>query len=196
MVERTISTQVRGVEGGVDSINGLSTTTLAAAAPRCRRQGGRALQERYPLVSTPDSGPCLGGPPWRGAGGPSSATSSTPPSPRAASSRASRPRRRPVRDVSPYVKDGLTSVADVRGALDAVDLCVSPRSSGDRGRRPRRPGRPLHLRAAGRRRGGRARGVPAPRRRRPAGVRWWTSGCLGANGGRLLCFFFFTVRAV
>ena len=29
--------------------------------------------------------------------------------------------------VSPYAKDGLTTVADVRGALDAVDLCVSPR---------------------------------------------------------------------
>ena len=29
--------------------------------------------------------------------------------------------------VSPYGKDGLTSISDVRCALDAVDLCVSPR---------------------------------------------------------------------
>ena len=95
--------------------------------------------------------------------------------------------------MSPYAKDGLTSVADVRGALDAVDLCVSPRigarevdALADRGVR-------FVFAQPGADGGGRARGVPAPRRRRPAGVRaGWTVAA--ALRQWTTFFFFFTVR--
>ena len=120
-----ISTQVRGVEGGVDSIMGLSTTTLAAQL-RNVVEGRRAFAERYPLVY-PRLGPVLGRPAvargrWAVVGDVFNAAKPASRvlahvSAEAASCAA----------VSPYGKDGLTSISDVRGALDAVDLCVSPR---------------------------------------------------------------------
>ena len=120
-----ISTQVRGVEGGVDSLMGLSTTTLAAQL-RDVVAKRRAFAERYPLVY-PRLGPVLGRPAvargrWAVVGDVfNTAKAASRVFARVSAEATS------CAAVSPYVKDGLTSVADVRGALDAVDLCVSPR---------------------------------------------------------------------
>ncbi len=120
-----ISTQLRGVEGGVDSIMGLSTTTLAEQL-RDVVAARRASEERYPLVY-PRLGPVLGRPAvargrWAVVG--DVFNTSKPASrvfARVSTEAAS------CAAVSPYVKDGLTSISDVRSAVDAVDLCVSPR---------------------------------------------------------------------
>ena len=120
-----ISTQVRGVEGGVDSIMGLSTTTLAAQLEGVVA-ARRAFEERYPLVY-PRLGPVLGRPAvargrWAVVGDVFNAAKPASRVLARVSAEAAS-----CAGVSPYVKDGLTTVADVRGALDAVDLCVSPR---------------------------------------------------------------------
>ena len=120
-----ISTQLRGVEGGVDSIMGLSTTTLAEQL-RDVVAARRASEERYPLVY-PRLGPVLGRPAvargrWAVVGDVfNTAKPASRVFARVSTEAAS------CAAVSPYGKDGLTSISDVRGALDAVDLCVSPR---------------------------------------------------------------------
>ena len=125
-----ISTQVRGVEGGVDSIMGLSTTTLAeqldgVVAAR------RAFEERYPLVY-PRLGPVLGRPAvargrWAVVG---DVFNAAKPASRVL---ARVGRAASCAAVSPYVKDGLTTVADV-AAPDAVDARVAPHRGARGGR--------------------------------------------------------------
>ena len=117
---------VRGVEGGVDSIMGLSTTTLAEQL-RDVAEVRRAFAERYPLVY-PRLGPVLGRPAvargrWAVVGDVfNTAKPASRVLARVSAEAAS------CAAVSPYGKDGLTSISDVRGAaVDAVDLCVSPR---------------------------------------------------------------------
>ena len=181
-----ISTQVRGVEGGVDCIMGLSTTTLAAQLDVVAAR--RAFEERYPLVY-PRLGPVLGRPAvarggWAVIG---DVFNTAKPASRVLA-RVSAEAASVLCRVAVRPRCGLTSI-DVRGALDAVDLCVSPRigarevdALADRGVRFvfAQPGAD----------GESTRSLPAPRRRRPAGMRAPVDGSsrLRPHGGDY-CFF-------
>ena len=106
-----MSTQVRGVESGVDSIMGLSTTTLAAQLEDVVA-ARRAFEERYPLVY-PQLGPVLGRPAvargrWAVIG---DVFNTAKPASRVLAQISAEAAS--CAAVSPYAKDGLTTVADV-----------------------------------------------------------------------------------
>lgn len=126
MVEHPLlAPHIKSVEGGVDSIMGLATPVLAVQLQQILEER-RAFEEQYPLVH-PRLGPVLGRPVaargrWAVVG---DVFNNAKPASRVLAKISDEAAA--CAAVSPYQKGGLASVADVRGALDAVDLCVSPR---------------------------------------------------------------------